>query len=161
QPDNAPGFRGMISVDVCNWYVPEPRERPYHAAWTMSRDEIAKEVWRQMTASLDERSRCKADPTCYHLDDHIELDEGLKPPHNRAPYLIARPEDWLFRPGDPKRTPEDPNAEYQIARGAWVIAGTYMRTFTRLTTMESANESARHAVNALLDKAGYTGPRCT
>ena len=34
-----------------------------------------------------------------------------------------------------------------------VFGGTYLRTFTRLTTMESANESARHAVNAILDHA--------
>ena len=31
-----------------------------------------------------------------------------------------------------------------------VLAGTYMKTFTRLTTMEAANESGRHAVNAIL-----------
>ena len=32
----------------------------------------------------------------------------------------------------------------------WVPAGTYMATHTRLTTMEAANELARHAVNAIL-----------
>ncbi|HNH48119.1 MAG TPA: hypothetical protein PKY30_13845, partial [Myxococcota bacterium] len=32
----------------------------------------------------------------------------------------------------------------------WLIAGPHMKTYTRLTTMEAANESARHAVNRLL-----------
>jgi hypothetical protein len=44
--------------------------------------------------------------------------------------------------------------------GNIVFAGTYMKTFTRLTTMESANESARHAVNAILDDAGIACDRC-
>ncbi|HZI16767.1 MAG TPA: phytoene dehydrogenase, partial [Myxococcus sp.] len=35
--------------------------------------------------------------------------------------------------------------------GKLVFAGTYLKTFTRMTTMESANESARHAVNAIID----------
>src|SRR5207249_3636932 len=35
--------------------------------------------------------------------------------------------------------------------GQWVLAGTYLQTDTRVTSMESANESARHAVNALLE----------
>jgi hypothetical protein len=34
----------------------------------------------------------------------------------------------------------------------WIPAGTFMATHTRLTTMEAANESGRHAVNAILHK---------
>jgi hypothetical protein len=37
-----------------------------------------------------------------------------------------------------------------MALGNLVLAGTYMRTHTRLTCMESANESARHGVNGIL-----------
>jgi uncharacterized protein with NAD-binding domain and iron-sulfur cluster len=39
---------------------------------------------------------------------------------------------------------------YRVSHDRWVLAGTYMATYTRLTTMEAANESARHAVNAIL-----------
>jgi hypothetical protein len=35
-----------------------------------------------------------------------------------------------------------------------------MQTYTRLTTMEAANESARHAVNGVLAAAEWTGVRC-
>jgi hypothetical protein len=51
-----------------------------------------------------------------------------------------------------------PNALWRHREGGYVVhfdrlvfAGTHMQTFTRLTTMEAANESARHAVNAILD----------
>jgi hypothetical protein len=40
---------------------------------------------------------------------------------------------------------------YPVYYNRLVFAGTYLKTFTRMTTMESANESARHAVNAILD----------
>ena len=41
-----------------------------------------------------------------------------------------------------------------------MLAGTYMQTFTRLTSMEAANESARHAVNAFLQSWEIGGDRC-
>jgi hypothetical protein len=48
---------------------------------------------------------------------------------------------------------------YDVYFGRLVFAGNHMKTFTRLSTMESANESARHAVNGILSlfaKAGMT-----
>ncbi|HZI03949.1 MAG TPA: phytoene dehydrogenase, partial [Archangium sp.] len=44
-----------------------------------------------------------------------------------------------------------PHGGYPVYYKRLVFAGTYLKTFTRMTTMESANESARHAVNAILD----------
>ena len=38
-----------------------------------------------------------------------------------------------------------------------VFAGTWTRTFTRITSMEAACESARHAVNAILDHYVWVG----
>ena len=40
------------------------------------------------------------------------------------------------------------------------LAGDFVRTYTDLATMEGANESARRAVNALLDSLGSTADRC-
>lgn len=40
---------------------------------------------------------------------------------------------------------------YPVYYDGLVFAGPHMRTFTRMNTMETANESARHAVNAILD----------
>ncbi|MFI9365172.1 FAD-dependent oxidoreductase [Kitasatospora sp. NPDC053057] len=41
------------------------------------------------------------------------------------------------------------------------LAGDYVATDIDLATMEGANESARRAVNALLDADGSPAPRCT
>lgn len=68
-------------------------------------------------------------------------------------------------PGDGIVTVSDPDEKQKQRQWVWrhreggyevyfsnlVFAGTHMRTFTRMGTMESANESARHAVNAILD----------
>lgn len=45
---------------------------------------------------------------------------------------------------------EKEEIRYGVAYDRWVLAGTYMATYTRLNTMEAANESARHAVNTIL-----------
>lgn len=113
----------------------------------------------------------------YRLDEYIKYDsrEG-KPLRNDAPFLINGVGEWDHRPGwyDPKRdddrrwepvfevAEEDSNARYQLmpryrekselTKNAkrWVLAGTFMQTWTRATTMESANESGKHAANTLL-----------
>ena len=81
--------------------------------------------------------------------------------HNQSPFLINVPAQWRYRPGvrPPGRAPVDETetgldpdmpVRYRVSNRRWVAAGTYMATTTRLTTMEAANESARHAVNAIL-----------
>ncbi len=63
------------------------------------------------------------------------------PYFNRTPYLVSLAGAWARSPGRP--------GDYRLTYGV-VMAGTHMRTHTRLATMEAANESARHAVNAIL-----------
>jgi hypothetical protein len=41
-----------------------------------------------------------------------------------------------------------------------LLASDFVRTHTDLATMESANEAARRAVNAILDRTGSAAPRC-
>ena len=81
--------------------------------------------------------------------------------YNRTPLLINVPGQWAHRPGvlnpraidlptiGPGETGPEP-VFYNISNRRWVAAGTFMATTTRLTSMEAANESARHAVNAIL-----------
>ncbi|AFE06814.1 hypothetical protein COCOR_06215 [Corallococcus coralloides DSM 2259] len=118
------------------------------------------------------------EPAFVHIDEGIVFD--VDDPHkahiryNKTPFLLPTVADWIHRPGvealpwDP--TPGAPRYAWTVpkldpSRILWgaehggyyvhwnqiVFAGTYTPTFTRLTTMESANESARHAVNAILD----------
>lgn len=93
--------------------------------------------------------------------------EGI-PISTLTPYLMPVAGDWDARPSadpwDPRNIgtaqPLEPRAAglWQAEHGGYLVhwdrlvfAGAYPRTFTRLTTMESACESARHAVNAILD----------
>lgn len=93
---------------------------------------------------------------------------------NQMPFLVNNVSDWKHRPGAAPMDPDDlsptdrrdepfiwqaDHGGYQVHFGQLLFAGTYLRTFTRMTTMEAANESARHAVNALLDHATAFGRR--
>ena len=75
---------------------------------------------------------------------------------NKAPFLVNRTSEFADRPG---RLGDDGKG-YEFCLNGWMLAGTYMKTHTRITTMEAANESGRHAVNGLLDRLGFTGDRC-
>lgn len=108
------------------------------------------------------------EPDWYHVDLGLRFERGGLGPVATldTPLLIPLRSDWECRPpGDPW-DPEAPRIEvarrhtrdlWRRAEGGYLVhwdrlvfAGTYMRTFTRITTMEAANESGRHAVNAIL-----------
>ena len=65
-------------------------------------------------------------------------------PEPYVPLFISPPGQFAARPGS-----VDPDRGYTVEHG-FVLAGHHMQTFTRLPCMESANESARHAVNAII-----------
>lgn len=79
---------------------------------------------------------------------------------NDTPFLINGPKVWKKRPGryDPSISLDGAAKAYAEKGGIyvhpsckrWFMAGVQMTTHTRLTTMESANESARHVVTAIL-----------
>jgi hypothetical protein len=73
---------------------------------------------------------------------------NAKPFFDNNPYMITTAGRFDDRPGtiDRKRRKRG----YDVIYGNLVVAGAYTRTFTRLVTMESACESARHAVNGIL-----------
>jgi uncharacterized protein with NAD-binding domain and iron-sulfur cluster len=147
------GYAGLLSVDIADFHTPSPvLGRP---AWECTRDEIAREVWRQIRATLKDPGRVP-EPVLYHLDENIHFgrpraDGASVPSANLSPLLINRAGEYRARPGRP--------GGYTVHPGGVVLAGTYMQTYTRLTTMEAANESGRHAANAVLDDAGFRGDR--
>ncbi len=142
--------RGIVSVDIGAFHRPHERAQGARVAWSCGPEEIALRTWSQVAGA----SRVRAeDALAFHLDTSLVFgDDGVE--RNLAPYLINAPGDWRRRPGRLARE------GYALQNGAWALAGTYMKTFTRLTTMESANESARHAVNAILDALQIPGDRC-
>ncbi len=68
---------------------------------------------------------------------------------NIEPILVNRPGSLALRPS--AETTEIPNMFF---------AADYVDTATNLACMEGANEAARLAVNAILDRAGSTRDRC-
>ncbi|WP_458317364.1 FAD-dependent oxidoreductase [Mycolicibacterium brisbanense] len=119
-------------------------------------------------------------PTWYALDRGLVMGDGPGQGHGKAvrnetPYLVPIVGDWENRPGPDPWNPHGgswgtrPTEEtwledlrqrnvwqarhggYQVHHNSVVFAGTWTKTFTRMTSMEAACESARHAVNAILD----------
>ena len=119
-------------------------------------------------------------PVWYALDRGLLMAAGPgqgagRAVRNETPYLVPIVGDWPNRPGGDPWNPhgtswsyaptEDRWLEdleqrnvwqarhggYQVHHNSLVFAGTWTKTFTRMTSMEAACESARHAVNAILD----------
>jgi hypothetical protein len=119
-------------------------------------------------------------PAWYALDRGLIMASGPgqgqgRVVRNESPYLVPIVGDWNNRPGsDPWNphgtswtwTPEEDvwlddleqhnvwqarHGGYQVHNNSVVFAGTWNKTFTRVTSMESACESGRHVVNAILD----------
>ena len=141
---------GLLSVDVSEWNTPGAIVSK--TAKQCTPDEIAREVWGQLKAGLngtgpDEQILTDDLLHSYHLDDDIDYSSGSLPPVNHSRLLIHPPGSWALRPDAGSAIPN------------LVIAGDYVRTYTDLATMEGANEAARRAVNAILDRSGSSAPR--
>ena len=94
----------------------------------------------------------------------VEIEDGearATPIANATPFLINTPDRkdaagnpirvWDSRPGVlPVPDPEKGPFLYKVALKRWLMVGNHMATHTRLSTMESANESARHAAISIL-----------
>ena len=83
----------------------------------------------------------------WFLDPGMRWQAGKGRNHNDDPLLVNTVNSWDKRP---KATTKIPNL---------LLAGDYVQTDIDLATMEGANESARSAVNALLDAVGSKAER--
>ncbi|GAA5045289.1 hydroxysqualene dehydroxylase [Nocardia callitridis] len=140
--------RDCLSVDISDWNTPGIRYgKP---AKECTHEEIAREVWAQMTAHLNDRGPVlrEADLHSWFLDPGITWQERTGRNTNADPLLINTAGSWQYRP--------EPHGNLENL----YLAGDYIRTNIDLATMEGANESARAAVNALLEVTGSHTPRC-
>jgi uncharacterized protein with NAD-binding domain and iron-sulfur cluster len=140
--------RGILSIDVSDWET--PGRRTGKVASRCTREEIRTEVWGQLADHLNDG----AQPV---LDEHHVLSWFLDPaiqfPNpsaaaNLEPLLINTAGSWADRPDAATRIPN------------LFLAADYVRTHTDLATMESANEAARRAVNAILDRTRSAAEPC-
>jgi uncharacterized protein with NAD-binding domain and iron-sulfur cluster len=137
-----------LSVDISDWSTPGMLYgKP---AKECTREEIAREVWAQVTAHLDDRATVLRDDDLHSwfLDPGITWQSDQQRNANADPLLINTAGSWEYRP------------ESHGALENLFLAGDYVRTNIDLATMEGANESARTAVNALLDVSGSNAERC-
>ncbi|MFV8749670.1 FAD-dependent oxidoreductase [Nannocystaceae bacterium ST9] len=135
------GYRGVLSVDIgCLTNFEIPAGKSWHEVF-------AERIWAEIRAHLEDRKLELPYPTWYHVDEALHYDDVSKGFYTDYPMLVTLRDTWETRPG------QLDDRGYQLAFGRLVLAGTYMKTYTRLTTMEAANESARHAVNAILRAA--------
>jgi len=138
------GYRGIMSVIVGRWDAPGTGNKK--TAWECSREELIAEVWYQIKEGLEDTSKKFGGrlprPLYWHLDDFMKKGEDIW--INASPFQIERPGNFQRRPGELK---DDDG--YSVEQGIG-LCGTYMKTHTRITTMEAANESGRHVTNAIL-----------
>ncbi|WP_425301012.1 hydroxysqualene dehydroxylase [Nocardia farcinica] len=137
-----------LSVDISDWHTPGILYgKP---AMECTHEEIAREVWAQLRAHLNDREELlrDADLHSWFLDPAIVWQADTGRNTNADPLLINTAGSWELRP--------EPHGDLENL----YLAGDYVRTNVDLATMEGANESARAAVNALLDVTGSDAPRC-
>ncbi|MGH3735038.1 MAG: FAD-dependent oxidoreductase [Micromonosporaceae bacterium] len=136
-----------LSVDISDWDTPgilygRPAKRCTPA-------EIQREVWAQMKAHLEDTGESVLPDRLLHswfLDPAIAWDPAAGQHANDEPLLVNTVNSWQKRPKPGTRIPN------------LFLAGDYVQTDVDLATMESANESGRAAVNALLAAAGSGAP---
>jgi FAD dependent oxidoreductase/OmpA family len=135
------GYRAIVSVVIGIFDQPGKFGK---TVWECSPEELAKDVWRQIKEGAESERLRLPDPSFYHVDENLVFKSRESGPivRNASPFLVPLVGTWDERPGEPE--------DYRVYLNSLVMAGTYMKTHTRLTTMEAANESARHAVNAIL-----------
>ncbi|MFB6558231.1 FAD-dependent oxidoreductase [Streptomyces sp. NPDC056400] len=138
-----------LSVDISEW--DKPGILYGKTAKQCTREEVAREVWAQLKASLNDTGRTVLTDSTLHswfLDPGVD---GLGTPHptNQDELLIHPVGTRYNRPSAGTRIPN------------FFLSGDYVAVDIDLATMEGANASARAAVNSLLDEDGSSAPRCT
>jgi hypothetical protein len=168
------GYRGVLSVIIGDWNRVDDDPNEPKTAWDAVHQgglaELAWRTWRQVKAAITVKRRNDArdgddgrsgrfarrtptgdipEPVLWHVDTDFAGFVGRWPKKHHleseyVPLFISPPGQFASRPGS-----VDPDRGYTVEHG-FVLAGHHMQTFTRLPCMESANESARHAVNAII-----------
>ncbi len=129
-----------LSVDISDWDTPGILYG--RTAKQCTPEEIAREVWAQMSACLEDGTGAidENDIVSWFLDPGVKWGAGGIT--NDTPLLINTAGSLANRP------------EAHTAIPNLFLAGDYVRNDIDLATMEGANESARAAVGALLQTAG-------
>jgi uncharacterized protein with NAD-binding domain and iron-sulfur cluster len=137
-----------LSVDISNWDAPgvrygKPAKRCTHA-------QIAGEVWAQIR--MHKTAGDQLPDGILHswfIDPGVRWHPARGRNTNATPLLVNTAGSWVNRPTARTAIPN------------LFLSGDYVQTNIDLATMEGANESARAAVNALLDASGSNATPAT
>jgi uncharacterized protein with NAD-binding domain and iron-sulfur cluster len=132
-----------LSVDISDWDTPgvvygKPAKR-------CTAEEVKTEVWTQIKLHLEDTGESYLPDDILHswfLDPAIRWDPARGRNRNDEPLLVNTVGSWDKRP------------EAGTAIPNLLMAGDHVKTDVDLATMEGANESAREAVNVLLERSG-------
>lgn len=141
--------KSIISVDVSEWHENGVLTKKH--ARDCTPEQIKDDVWEQMKMGLNTKDKEVLRDDMIHvwfIDRDIRF-VGDYATKNTEPLLVNKVDTWRLRPESHCMIPN------------LFFAGDYVRTFTDLATMEGANESARRAVNDIIDASGADAPLCT
>lgn len=144
---------GVLSIDVSDWDTPGlcfPGAGGRNLTARQCRPEqVALDVWTQLRRSLvPAQGPCplpEAMPRWF-IDPGVRFDPTMVANDSRL--FVNVKHGWQSRP------------EAGTAVPNLVLASDYVRTHTNLATMEAANEAARRAVNALIERSGVAAAPC-
>lgn len=149
--------QAIISVDISEWekpgvipYKDGNGNTVYKPAKDCNREEVFADVWEQMKMSFNvDGNQMLEDKDVYmiHLDGDIKFGSN-DVSGNEEPLLVNKVHTWELRP---EPYTDIPNL---------FLSGDYVQTYTDLATMEGANESARRAVNCIIDASDTNVPKC-
>lgn len=138
-----------LSVDISEW--DKPGILYGRTAKQCTREQVAKEVWAQLKAALNDTGKVVLSDGKLHswfLDPGVD---GIGTPNpTNEDELLIHPVGTLHN--RPSATTKIPNL---------YLAGDYVAVPIDLATMEGANTSARQAVNAILERVGSDAAPCT
>lgn len=140
--------RDCLSVIISEW--DKPGILYGKTARECTKEEVVAECWAQLKDALndDGRTTLTDDDRLGWFMDPAVTGLGGPDPRNREQLLI-HPTGTLYN---------RPTARTAVPN--FFLAGDYVRTDVDLATMEGANESARRAVNALLEADNSGAERC-
>jgi uncharacterized protein with NAD-binding domain and iron-sulfur cluster len=139
---------GILSVDISDWEVPGVLFGK--TAMQCSPEEVEKETWAQIQqhVNVDGALVLRDDnPRQWFLDPDVVFPNPDGVTVNLEPLMINTSGSLQYRP---EVFTEIPNL---------FLASDYVKTNTDVACMEAANEAARRAVNALLDRERSSAAR--
>ena len=140
---------GILSVDISDWQTPGLLYGK--TAMQCSAAEIKQDAWQQIKVHLNVAgANVIGDSNLldWFLDPDIQFPNPTAVT-NLEPLMINTSGSLQYRPD---ASTEVPNL---------FLASDYVKTYTDVACMEAANEAARRAVNALLDRIGWSGARAS